>query len=1126
LDWVESRAVGKQVEKVLRVRNLQTNEVETLSAKDAVAKGIIEPRQTQVEPAVRNFDQEAEVAPKMAMNYTITPETGVLGERISTFDAYWRGIRNGTTGKPGRFPRGVPQEGQVYKLQQGDRQILIRVSRVIPVDQIRSDPAERVKWSQREGWKPDAIDKSELDGGYSIETETIATRKASGPWMPGPARPASVAPAPRIEGHTVRTSGANDYGVRTDENVRDADVTIALAKVWTAGEKRTYRAAQEQGKPFIGVYYGRHDEDPSSGEVPSDLLVSRNTSAIVNHLVAQLNAQNKPEVVVNFAGNGIYSLRGRTQEDANAWVRKVMEGVVNHPELRTKIVGVRSGGQTGIDIAAVRAARELGIPSLIHGAKGYIPNTIRIRDAFNTNQQIPLKTYEQQFLGTPSGTGEGYKGFNLQELLKNPGLKAVTGLMGAGALSQFLPSDERTSQTLTVGSQTVDVGPTSAAGFTGGLGRVLANMRIPAEIGGPITKQLLAEQSAPVRHEPTTPPGVRWRTNVTNVLDLVENYIPSIAKQRGLTQGLDPDDLPENFIGPMVRGGMGISEPTVDRLADIVGQVDQQGLKPHLSAYLTLAGSDRAWDVTLRKAAQVQNEIDRLYLAGNAAAARRLKGKYQTLFANISQNTVAPKGMTRTDIAAERAALMNQISPEQGQLLQDAATSYYQVMDSMGDQLQKAGIWSKQEHAEFKARGSYIPMQRLMMVFDPANQELVKQHFLRGPKGEATRTRLALAESGLVEEMLGSTGTPINPLVQGVNFIEHAFNEIQRNNVARKMHTFFEKTAPDMKDVFSWQKVTADTPEPADGTLMKVAYLDNGKPQYFMVDRDLGQAMDAVDPQAINQALDVGKRMRMIFHTMAASANPAFALSQIVKDPLAAIVKPHYNRYQKSGLTTDILTKFLPTLGKTVTREFTRNFGDILAETLGVEVAGLRNKMMSGAFENEYAQFRQSGALGRPLGAQRSITEQVMGWQPTAPTMGGRALQRGLHGLDYIQRMLLDPVETGVKNATFQTLRKRGFQPLEAAAETRLFGGSPDFQRYGIWTKNAQNVYMFINPQVQGIASSLRQFKDHPEQMAKWGTILTAASLASRPGTSPLSMRRRGSATSTRSRGTSRRAIC
>lgn len=1080
LDWVESRAIGKKVEKVLRVRNKATGAVEELPASEAVAKGIIEPRQTQVEPAVRNFEQEAQVAPKLAMNYTITPESGVLGKTISTFDAYWSGERNGTTGKPGRFPRGIPQEGQVFKLQQGDRQVLIRVTRVIPVDQIRKDANERVKWSQREGWKPERIDKEDLDGGYSIETETLATRRASGPWTPGPYAEAPAPAAARFEGHTVQTSQKNDYGGRTDENVAGADVTVALAKIWSAGEARTYAAAQRLKKPFIGVYYGKPEEDPYAARVPKDLFASRNTAQIATHIVEQLNAQGKPEVVVNFAGNGLSNLGGRTQEDANAWVRKVMEAVVNHPALQTKIVGVRSGGQTGIDIAAVKAARELGIPSLIHGAKGRQPNTILIRDAYGKDQAMPLQTYEQQFLGTPSSSG---------------GMKALTGLLSAGALSQLLPSDDRTSQTLTVGGQTVDLGPVSEAGFGGSIGRILAGMKVPDLVGGPVTKQLLAEQSAPVRHEPTTPPGVRWRTNVTNVLDLVENYIPGIAQKRGLTAAMNPDELPENFIGPMVRGGMGISEPTVERLATIVGQVDQGGLKPHLSAYLTLAGSDRAWDVTLRKAAQVQNEIDRLYLAGNAAAARRLKAKYQTLFANITNNEVAPKGMTRADIADERSQLMAQMSPEQQALVRDAATSYYQVMDSLGDQLQKAGIWSKAEHAEFKARGSYIPMQRLMMVFDPANQELVQQHFLRGPKGEATRTRLALAESGLVEEMLGSTGTPINPLVQGVNFIEHAFNEIQRNNVARKMHQFFEKTAPDMKDVFYWQKVTADTPEPADGSLMKVAYLEDGKPQYFMVDRDLGQAMDSVDPEAISQALVVGKRMRMAFHAMAASANPAFALTQIVKDPLAAVIKPEYTRYQKGGLAKDLITKFLPTLARTASREWQRNMGDILSETLGVEVSGLRNKMMSGAYEQEYQQFRQSGALGRPLGAQRSVTEQVMGWQPTAPTVGGRMVQRGLHGLDYMQRMFLDPVETGVKNATFQTLRKRGFQPLEAAAETRLFGGSPDFQRYGIWTKNAQNVYMFINPQVQGIASSLRQFKDHPGQMAKWGTVLMAGML-------------------------------
>ncbi len=77
---------------------------------------------------------------------------------------------------------------------------------------------------------------------------------------------------------------------------------------------------------------------------------------------------------MNIAGNGLYTLVQYrwTQARINQWVYDVLKLVHHTADLRT----VRSGGQTGVDLAGLVAGCALGLPTT-----GLFPRGFRQRDA-------------------------------------------------------------------------------------------------------------------------------------------------------------------------------------------------------------------------------------------------------------------------------------------------------------------------------------------------------------------------------------------------------------------------------------------------------------------------------------------------------------------------------------------------------------------------------------------------------------------------------------------------------------------------------------------------------------------------------------------------------------------------
>lgn len=151
---------------------------------------------------------------------------------------------------------------------------------------------------------------------------------------------------------TFEEDKSYSYSNRTFLNAK-ADITIAIAINFnTAGEKCTKNAVLKQGKIYLPIDY----------------------SNIENILVEQIDKIvgifNKHLVkTINIAGNGLYTFKNISQIEIDNKVYEFLKKIIEHKNLSTKIELIRSGGQTGVDEAGIKAALKLNIPAYILAPK-------------------------------------------------------------------------------------------------------------------------------------------------------------------------------------------------------------------------------------------------------------------------------------------------------------------------------------------------------------------------------------------------------------------------------------------------------------------------------------------------------------------------------------------------------------------------------------------------------------------------------------------------------------------------------------------------------------------------------------------------------------------------------------
>lgn len=157
---------------------------------------------------------------------------------------------------------------------------------------------------------------------------------------------------------------SSSYAPRTYANAAEGDVTIALALDYTtAGERLTHKAA---GDKYLKL-------DPL--EAP-----------IMNSRKLWQRIRDIDSPIINVAGNGIYTLTKHnwTQAMINFYLFEMFQILNCH-----KSIGcIRSGGQTGVDIAGAWAGYKLGIDTQVLLPKGYLQRHEDGVDRVHTQDEI------------------------------------------------------------------------------------------------------------------------------------------------------------------------------------------------------------------------------------------------------------------------------------------------------------------------------------------------------------------------------------------------------------------------------------------------------------------------------------------------------------------------------------------------------------------------------------------------------------------------------------------------------------------------------------------------------------------------------------------------------------------
>lgn len=161
------------------------------------------------------------------------------------------------------------------------------------------------------------------------------------------------------------------YKVRTKRNADAADVTIAFAADFTtAGEKCTRNVA---GDRYIAVnlplrrYFNAPESDYAKAKLKG--MVEKMEAGIMD--LASKHGFSPTDVNVNVAGNGNYTLRmyDISQADVDRFVTDAFRLMESRPNVH--VSAIRSGGQTGIDEAGIKAAAALGIPATVLAPQGW-----------------------------------------------------------------------------------------------------------------------------------------------------------------------------------------------------------------------------------------------------------------------------------------------------------------------------------------------------------------------------------------------------------------------------------------------------------------------------------------------------------------------------------------------------------------------------------------------------------------------------------------------------------------------------------------------------------------------------------------------------------------------------------
>lgn len=547
--------------------------------------------------------------------------------------------------------------------------------------------------------------------------------------------------------------------------------------------------------------------------------------------------------------------------------------------------------------------------------------------------------------------------------------------------------------------------------------------------------------------------------------DLPPAVVPGSFKDRGL-EAIAYDrqrwaaipGMPQTAIDTSdvaLGGGLGYADALLAEPKRLAGDLLEQGEGPALAEHMRINTGLRSWEHLQSRLSDYQAATHAARLRGDTGEAERLKGLYQDLQDRLTEHKVAFNDATVDELRGLRDQQAAALGPDVYGRVQAAATSFYDAHATMRDQLYTEGLIDEATRNRWAVEHAVTP-------YSPGSRLAAEQ----GADGtysalaNVKRTRSELQRRGIsvksldniIQRMEGSDAPLKDPVMGSLFHIQESRANIERNKAAKALIegglgvAGADHVVPG-SDFYVRPLAEGETVRGDQGV---VSYFEGGARRDFVVPGEYADVLNVAHADDVHRGLGVLSKVQRRVGAGLTGSNLAFAFANVPKDVLETMV---YTPVWKDPLT------FGKTWGKA--------FMEVIREDLQHGTQGpLRQAAReAGVGHATYTRnLQEMPSFSRLLADQQGPAHKTLQW-----------FQNALNATEEATKIATHHTLTGLADRTGQT-------PLEIAAMTRRFGGSPDFARKGTLAPTLGPLYQFFNPVVQG----LHRFYEKGATDPKW----------------------------------------
>jgi len=485
------------------------------------------------------------------------------------------------------------------------------------------------------------------------------------------------------------------------------------------------------------------------------------------------------------------------------------------------------------------------------------------------------------------------------------------------------------------------------------------------------------------------------------------------------------------IINDLVYGGTG---GRLELAAMDYRAVVEQATKSGLRRALNNYLDLRGYDRAIRI---IEERIAEAEKAGDKNAAAELRGR-------IERNEVVPAEYTRETIAADLKAIEAKLGPKNFAEVKRLAEQVNNLNRAAWDMAHKEGLISQAVYDQGLRRGNdYIPLERIMDDVVADSQSRIRQ-------------TLSLKQQQILKRLEGSKRVNVDPVQASLERHAETIREAGRNEAARTLIEF-RKIDP---EGFGKQVFEVKEGQKLPQGMGTIAFYEAGTKKLFAMPDLYANAMNLANAHELTFSRNALLRLtRSGFRVGATTGNLAFSLPNVIRDISEMSV------LSKAGVSKPLD----PLL---IIGQFAKSVYEVASKS------------------ERYREFLRSRAAFSTL--QKNIDPAPF-LARGEPLQGVKRLNplRVIDGIESFNNWL----EEATKLTTFKRARRMGMAEVEAAFETRRYGGSPDFARRGTVSADINLAVMFFNAQVQGITRMAR-ILGQPRRLAGFLSVMTAAELA------------------------------